>query len=272
MPGATTLFLRTMTARAYPRVIGLTREWSWLFFEVFLPFIATCSYAMVYHALGAPRDFVGFVVLGGALSAFWLNVMWNLSSQLHWEKQQGNLGIWIASPAPLMGILMGMAVGGAASTALRASVVLITGTLIFGIRYDLTQLGAAVGMFLVTLAGLYCLGMLLSSAFLLFGREAWHTSNLVQEPVSLISGFYFPVKALPAWVAGVATVIPMTLGLDAMRQLLLPEMRPHAFLPVRTEALALTALAVAFFLGARFALRHLERLARAEGRLTERGR
>ena len=39
----------------------------------------------------APPEYVGFVVLGGAMTAFWLNVMWMMASQLYWEKSQGNL-------------------------------------------------------------------------------------------------------------------------------------------------------------------------------------
>ena len=33
------LFLKTIVARAYPRVIGMQREKSWMFFDVFLPML-----------------------------------------------------------------------------------------------------------------------------------------------------------------------------------------------------------------------------------------
>jgi ABC-2 type transport system permease protein len=33
--------LRAVVGRAYPRIIGLTREPSWIFFEILLPFLAT---------------------------------------------------------------------------------------------------------------------------------------------------------------------------------------------------------------------------------------
>jgi len=31
------------------------------------------------------------VVIGGAMTAFWMNVLWSMSTQLYWEKEQGNL-------------------------------------------------------------------------------------------------------------------------------------------------------------------------------------
>ena len=66
------LFVRTMVARAYPRVIGQQRQRWWMFFEVTLPLVGLSAYVFVYRAIGAPADFVGFVILGGAMSAFCL--------------------------------------------------------------------------------------------------------------------------------------------------------------------------------------------------------
>ena len=59
--------LRALSGRAYPRLIGLRREPSWLFFEILLPFLTTSAFVFVYRALAAPPEYIGFVVLGGAL-------------------------------------------------------------------------------------------------------------------------------------------------------------------------------------------------------------
>ena len=74
--------LRTIAGRAYPRVIGSTREPSWVFFEILLPFLTTSAFVFVYRALHAPSDYIGFVVLGGAMLAFWSNVIWSMGTQL----------------------------------------------------------------------------------------------------------------------------------------------------------------------------------------------
>ena len=46
---------------------------------------------------GAAEAYIGYVVLGGALSAFWLNVVWMMAGQLYWEKSQGNLELYFAA-------------------------------------------------------------------------------------------------------------------------------------------------------------------------------
>jgi len=271
-PSRWTVFWRTVWGRAYPRVVGLQREKSWLLFDVLLPLLQVAAFVYIYRAIQAPPAFTGFVVLGGAMTAYWLNVLWNMASQFYWEKETGNLELFLIAPTSRMAILLGMALGGLVATTVRAVAVLALGTLIFGVTPAVADWPQLVGVFVLTLVALYGLGMLFSSLFLLFGREAWHLANLLQEPVFLLSGFYFPVKALGFAVALAASVIPITLGLDAMRQLLFPEMMAQLkLLPVGYELVGLAVLSVVFLLAAHRALRFMERLARREGRLTLRG-
>jgi len=263
------LFLKTVVARAYPRVVGQQRERSWIFFDVFLSILAVSAYVFVYRAIGAPEEYVGFVVVGGAMTAFWLNVLWSMSSQLYWEKESGNLVLYIMAPNSMMAILLGMAVGGIIATALRAAAILLVGSLLFRVQYAVGSLPALVAVFLLTLAALYGLGMMSASLFLLWGREAWHLANLAQEPIYLLSGFYFPVKNLGFWVAVGASIIPLTLGLDAMRQLLFPSGAALGFLTVPVEVAVLSVLCVLFLFAARWLLGYMERIAIREGRLLE---
>jgi ABC-2 type transport system permease protein len=272
MSGNVKLFFRTIVARAYPRVIGAGREKSWLLFETFLPLLATSAYVFFYRAIKAPEEYIGLVVVGGAMTAYWLNVLWSMSSQLYWDKDAGNLELYIAAPSSMMAILLGMAVGGLAMTTTRAVAIIIAGWLLFGVQFSLAYWVLLIVTFVLTMAALYGLGMLFASLFLLFGREAWHISNLLTEPIYLLSGFYFPVKALGFWVATAASLIPLTLGLDAMRQLLFPTDPTFGFLRVEIEIWVLVALGVIFIGASKFALDHMERLAKRQGRLTERRR
>ncbi len=266
------LFWRTVWARAYPRIVGSIREPSWAIFETLLPLLAVAAYVFVYRAIGAPPDYIGFVVVGGAMTAFWLNVLWSMASQLYWDKDMGNLELYVVSPGPMMAILLGMAVGGLIFAGVRAVFVLTIGSLLFGVTYSTGSLPLLGLVFIVTMAALYGMGMMFASIFLASGREAWHLSNLLQEPIYLASGFYFPVKAMGFWVATFASIIPLTLGMDAMRQLLFTADPTLGFLSVPVELGILTVLAVLFIAAAYFTLGKLEEIGRREGRLIERRR
>src|SRR5687768_16895776 len=131
--------IRTVGGRAYPRVRGLAREKSWLFFEILLPFLTTSTFVLVYRALQAPQQYIGFVVLGGAMTAFWLNVVWLMAAQFYWEKDQGNLELYFAAPMDVMAVLFGMAIGGLIMSSTRAVVVLAIATFLFGVEFSVSQ-------------------------------------------------------------------------------------------------------------------------------------
>lgn len=263
------LFLRTIIARAYPRLIGQQREVSWLVFDVVMPMLAVIAYVLVYRALKAPEEYIGFVVMGGAMTAFWMNILWSMSSQLYWEKEQGNLALYIMAPNSMMAVLLGMALGGMLATAMRAIAVILLGSLMFGVTYEVSSFLQLFAVFMLAMVALYGMGMMMASAFLLFGREAWHMANLAQEPIFLASGFYFPIKSLPFWVAAGASIIPLTLGMDAMRQLVFPSGFQYGFLGVQLEILLLVILSLFFVTTSKFLLAYVEKIAVREGRITE---
>jgi ABC-2 type transport system permease protein len=263
------LFWQTVVARSYPRIIGQQRETSWLLFEIIMPLGSVIGYVLVYKALKAPEEYIGFVVMGGAMIAFWMNVLWSMSSQLYWEKEQGNLALYIIAPNSMMAILLGMALGGMVATLLRAGAIMLVGSWMFDVQYTVVNPLQLFGVFMLAMTALYGMGMMFASAFLLFGREAWAISDLIQEPVNLVTGFYFPVKSLPFWIAAAASVIPLTLGLDAMRQLVFPSGFKLGFLAPGIEVLILAILSVGFLVGAKLLLDYTEKLAIREGRLTE---
>ena len=261
--------LRTVSGRAYPRVRGMAREKSWLFFEILLPFLTTSAFVFVYRALNAPPEYVGFVVLGGAMTAFWLNVIWMMASQLWWEKSQGNLELYFAAPMDIVAVLFGMAFGGMVMSSTRAVVVLVIATVLYGVTFSVTQWLLLLVVFLLTLMALYGLGMVLASLFLMWGREAYHLTQFLQEPVYFVSGLNFPVGRLGMLGALAISLLPLAVGLDAMRQLAFADAAyPVGTPPPEIEALILVAMTAAFLALARFMLRTLERLARREGRLT----
>lgn len=263
------LFLKTIIARAYPRIIGQQREVSWLVFDLIMPMLAVIAYVFVYRALNAPEEYIGFVVMGGAMTAFWMNILWSMSSQLYWEKEQGNLALYIMAPNSMMAILLGMALGGMLATALRALAVTLMGIFLFGVTYTVSSYLQLFLVFMLAMIALYGMGMMMASVFLLFGREAWHMANLAQEPIFLASGFYFPIKSLPFWVAAGASIIPLTLGMDAMRQLIFPTGFQFGFLSVGIEIAVLAILSVVFLVTAKVLLAHIEKIAVREGRITE---
>jgi ABC-2 type transport system permease protein len=262
--------LGAVAARARVRIMASYRETSWVVGETLFPFLAMSAFVLVYRGLHAPKEYEAFVVLGGAMTAYWNNVLWSMASQFFWEKEQGQLQLYLIAPVSRMAILLGMALGGMAMTTSRAVAIIGGGVLLFHVPIPLDRALPALGLFLLTLGAVYSLGMSLSSLFLLWGREVWHTATIFQEPIYLLSGFYFPIRALGLAVATAAALLPITLGLDGIRQIFYGP-AAHGFVPLRYIPWIECVLLVAFLLLARRMLEVMERLGKREGRLTLRG-
>jgi ABC-2 type transport system permease protein len=268
MPSSVRLFTAATLARIYPRVAWLFRSRSWMIQETVLPVLAVSAFAYAYRAMNAPEAYTGLVVLGAAMTTFWMNVLWGMGAQLYWERDSGNLEIYVMSPAPMMAILTGMALGGMTTTIVRATAITIAGVLLFQVPINPSSWWQLAAVFGLTLTALYGLGMMFSSLFLLWGREAWHLVNLLQEPIYLMTGTNFPVGTIfPRAVAVAASVIPLTAGMDGMRQVLF---RTPGILAVGAEMALLAGLSVVFLFAAHRCLRYLERRAKEEGKLTVR--
>src|SRR5262249_1091697 len=179
---------------------------------------------------------------------------------------------YIIAPNSLMAILLGMALGGMLATTLRAIVIVGMGTLLFHVPFAVSSMLGLCGVFLLSMAALYGLGMMLASVFLLYGRNAFQIVSAFQEPVYFISGFYFPIRSFGFTFALFVSAIPLTLGLDAMRQLMFASGPALGLLSVRQEMGILAILTLVFIAGAKLWLSHMERRAIEEATLTDRRR
>ncbi len=260
--------LRAAYARMWVRLKGSNREVTGVLVEIGLPILTIGAYVILYNTIGLPAKAGTAVIIGGAMIAFWTNVLWNMSSQWFWEREQGNLEMYLVAPVSRMSILLGMALGGSLNTAIRAVGIVLLGVFIFQVPFQVRDPITMGFTFLLTVAALYALGMMFASLFMLYGREAWHTASLLQEPVYFLSGAYFPAIYAPvvpfALQAG-ASLIPMTIGLDAIRRLAI---YGGDFSTVWLHIVALLVSTAILLPLARWALNYMEGLGKKEGRLT----
>src|SRR2546427_2208006 len=124
---------------------------------------------------------VASVVLGGTMVAFWLNVLWSMASQLYWEKEIGNLQLYMMAPMNRMALLGGMAVGGMVMTSMRAVSTLVAGVLVFGGLFQVADPPLLLAVFFPALGALYRLRTMFAPPFLLSGAVACDLSALLEE-------------------------------------------------------------------------------------------
>ncbi len=214
------LWVRAAYARMWVRIMSVFNEPLWIAVNIGFPFFSSMGLALLYLSTGV-KGFVGFAILGGIMISFWGSVLWSMASQFYWDKQVGLFEIYLVSPAPITAILVGMSLGGVVNTVPSAALVGTLGWLFFSPPLNPSWLAVAL-TFALTLASLYAMGMMLSSLYLAYGREAESINEALHEPVSLLSGVYFPsignFSPFPFGVQVAASLIPLTIGMDALRR------------------------------------------------------
>ncbi len=270
------IWLRTAYARMWVRTKSIYGEPLWVVVTIGFPLFTSLAMALLYRSTGL-NSAVGFAVLGGVMISFWGNVLWSMASQFQWDKQQGLFEIYISSPAPITAILVGMSLGGIIGTAPSAALVAFAGWVFFAPPINPFWPGVIV-VFGLTLAALYALGMTLASLYLVYGREAEALNEAIHEPVSLLSGVYFPsiggFSPFPFALQVVASLIPLTIGMDALRRTLfaLPGLPPAGFDAIYLHVIALSVMAGSLLVLAQKALKALEERGRRTGTIAVRQR
>jgi ABC-2 type transport system permease protein len=258
-----------MKARALVRLWSIFGEKLWIIVNMGFPVLSSLALSLLYYSIGA-SNYIGYAILGGVMVSFWGNVLWSMASQFNWDKQEGLFEIYLTSPASLSAILIGMSVGGIIGTVPSAAVVVAFGWVLFHPAVNASW--GAVGLtFGLTLASLYAMGMTLSSLYLTYGREAESINNVLQDPVSMLSGLYFPSigagSPFPFAIQAVASLIPLTLGMQALRGALFQAQGLGA---IWLDLAALAVMAVVFLGISNLALAALEKKGREDGTIAVR--
>ena len=258
-----------MYSRAWVRVKSTFGEPVWLAVNLAVPLLSSFAMALLYRSTGL-GSYAGFAILGGIMLAFWGNVLWAMASQFNWDKEEGMFEIYLVSPAPISAILVGMSLGGILATAPSAAFVSIIGWVFFSVSISPSWLAVFL-TFILTLASLYAMGMLLSSLYLAYGREAESLNNAFSEPINFLSGLYFPSigtgSPFPFALQVVASFIPLTIGMDALRKSVF---YANGIRAVWLDLVVLACMAIILLVLGDKALKRLEERGRRQGTLVVR--
>ena len=142
--------------------------------------------------------------------------------EIIWDRQFGFLKEMMVAPISRLNIMVGRTLGGATVATAQGLLVLII-SLFFGFHLNsIVAIVPAIGiMFLIALL-FTALGTMIAS--LLDDMQGFQLIiNFLVMPAFFLSGALFPLKGLPKALAFVATIDPLSYGIDALRFLLIGE-------------------------------------------------
>ncbi len=161
-----------------------------------------------------------FVLIGLSVMAFLNEALTGFSKRVRQAQLLGTLEAVLATPISPAAAILCQSVQPLFWAALRASMYLAFGVLLFGAELSGGNLPAAGLAIVLGVLSFAALGILSASATMVFKRGdpvAWAIGGLS----ILLGGVYYPVEVLPLELQALAEALPMTHTLRALREALL---------------------------------------------------
>jgi ABC-2 type transport system permease protein len=239
------------------------RYWGW---EVAF-MVYSVAGALAVTLIGRDQNSARLILSLMIGATFWnyLSVVFSIiGEQISWERWEGTLEYTMMAPVRRASQLFGASIYAVIWGLIHTTVVLTVLILFFGI--DLSHadfVTAAVLMFVGSLS-IIGLGMMAAALPLLWVERGDQMVFVLNSLLLLVSGVYYSVTILPAWMQTVAAFSPATYILDGVRQALIEGA------PVSTmggHLLPLAVMAVIFIPLGVFVFGRAERYAKRTGKL-----
>lgn len=162
-------------------------------------------------------NLVFFLLIGTLVWAYLSAVLDDLSLVIAWERWEGTIEHTLMAPVPRSVHLIGMAVFGILHASVRTLLIFAVAMLFFTVSASQADWLAAVAVFAVGSISVAGLAILTGVLPLLYPERGEQMSFMVQAVVLLVSGVYYSVEVLPAWLRIFSYISPATYMLDGIR-------------------------------------------------------
>ena len=141
----------------------------------------------------------------------------DVSLVIQWERWEGTIEHTLMAPVPRSLHLLGMSVFGILHGLIRTLLIFAIALLFFDIDFGNVDIAATVAVVLVGSVSVAALAILARLLPLLYPERGGQMSMMIQASLLLISGVYYEVEVLPAWLQAVSFISPATYMLEGIR-------------------------------------------------------
>lgn len=203
---------------AHRELLHFTRDRGRMFTVLLLPLSFLFLLGVGLNSLMSAGEDVNFVqfILPGVIAMSVVTIALLGSASVVVDREFGFLREMLVAPPRRVALVIGKIVGGALVAAAQGTLLLLFAPLIGITLHPLTILGVAGIAALMALA-LTALGVLLATQVRRI--ETFQAIlQLLLLPMIFLSGAFFPLRDLPAWLATLTHLNPLTYAVDSLRQ------------------------------------------------------
>jgi ABC-2 type transport system permease protein len=158
-----------------------------------------------------------FFVIGNAVAICSLGGIFGMAMTIGGERWTQTLSSILVTPANRLALFLGRAVPNLLNGVIVSTVGFIVGWLLLDFTLTPTEVPVIALIVVITSFSCTAFGTLIG-AFGLRGRDIFFFANLMILVFLLFCGVNVPLDALPQWMQQVASVLPLTHGIEAARR------------------------------------------------------
>lgn len=209
----------------------IKRYWAWELVWLAYSIVNALSITFIGKAFGeitgvpVPPETINQTILYlmvGTLVWHYLALVFDLVSEsIQWERWEGTIEYTFMAPISRLTHLLGQAAFAVLYGILHTAVIMGIVTMFFQVNLGNANFAS---MLLIIVAGSMSfvgLGMLAAVLPLLSPEKGMQMTNIIKALVLLVSGVYYPISVLPAWLQPLGRISPAAYMLDGMRAALL---------------------------------------------------
>jgi ABC-2 type transport system permease protein len=212
-------FLRVLVIgglTSYRALFNWINPWVFVPLTVTFPVFEILFFAYLGRSAGVESD--EFFLIGNTFVAIAVTGMFGMGQSVAGERRSQTLASVLATPASRVALFLGRALPSIVTGTLTAAIAFTIGALVLGVGLqasELWRIGVAVVLtsFACTSLGM-CIG-----ALGLRGRNVSLFADMIAGSMLLVSGANVPLDQLPGWIQSLSSVIPVTHGIAAAREL-----------------------------------------------------
>ena len=252
------------------------RHWAWEVVWLVYGVVNTLAITFIAKELSTngivkgqeANDLILFLLVGTLVWAYLSAILDDISLVITWERWEGTIEHTLMAPVPRRSHLLGTAVFGVLHALVRTAAIMAISLPFFSVSLHGANWGTAIAVVIVGSFALIGLGILAGVLPLLYPERGEQLSFMVQSVVLLVSGVYYSVSVLPAWLQVLSYLSPATYFLRGIRAALVDGAGITA---VAGDLAIMAAFAVVLIPASVMVFTAAERWAKKTGRLKRQG-
>jgi ABC-2 type transport system permease protein len=198
---------------------------------VFLSYNIVNALAIGLIGASMGKEMVLYLVIGAMVWGFLSILFHEISESIAWERWEGTIEYTFMAPIHRFTHLIGNCLHAVVYGVIRSTLILILVVCFFGISIKGANIIGLLIILIVSGLSFVGLGLVAAVLPLLSTEKGAYATHIFEAGLLLISGVYYEIDVLPAWIRPLSYISPATYTLRAMRAALLKGAHLRDLLP-----------------------------------------